>query len=73
MKLFLTALIALTLYPQSAIAQLDRTNRDIVSDLGIVKASTDATARRACKEKGGNIVVKTGGKYRCYYASRLPK
>lgn len=72
---FLAALCACVLLsPNVAIAQVNRTTGNKVSNLGNVFASSDREASRKCSAKGGNIVVKlTDGWYSCHYAQQLAK
>lgn len=71
------------LMPNMAIAQVDRTTGDKVSDLGSITASSDREASRLCRQRGGNLVVKktvpiknstkTSTYYECWYAQQLNK
>ena len=70
---FLPILCACVLFmPVSAIAQINRTAGERVSNLGNIKANGDRDASRKCYLKGGNIAVKViDGLYTCYYAEQL--
>ena len=70
---FLTVLCVCALFmPMSAIAQVNRTAGERVSNLGNIKANGDREASRKCTAIGGNIVVKMiDGWYVCYYAEQL--
>lgn len=71
MKL-LTALCACFLVSDVAIAQVNRTVGNKVSNLGNISASSDREASRLCRKRGGNVVVKlTDGRYSCHYAQQL--
>lgn len=72
MKL-LTALCALFLLPNVAIAQVNRTVVDNkVSNLGNITANSDREASRLCAKKGGNVVIRLGDRwYSCHYARQL--
>ena len=72
MKLLLTALALFTIQ-SPAIAQINRTAGDRISDLGAVSANNNREAAKACRKKGGNVVIKTGNSYTCFYAQRLAK
>jgi hypothetical protein len=71
-KLLIT--LALLSISTPAIAQVNRTAGDRVSNLGTVPASNNQEASRLCKAKGGNIVVhNTNGTYTCFYYEGLAK
>lgn len=72
MKL-LTALCVCSLFlPSGAIAQINRTIGNKVSNLGNIAARTNREASRLCSKRGGNIVVKQADRwYTCYYAQQL--
>lgn len=71
MKL-LTALCALFLLPNVAIAQVNRTVDNKVSNLGNITANSDREASRLCAKKGGNVVIRLGDRwYSCHYARQL--
>lgn len=61
--------------PEIAIAQVNRTKGDRVTNLGFITARSDQEARQICRrEKGGNLVVKhEEGRYSCHYAQQLAK
>lgn len=72
MKKLLTALCACFLISDVAIAQVNRTVGNKVSNLGNISANSDREASRLCSNRGGNIVVKIGDRwYRCHYAQQL--
>ena len=71
MKL-LTALCALFLLPNMAIAQVNRTVDNKVSNLGNITANSDREASRLCAKKGGNVVIRLSDRwYSCHYARQL--
>lgn len=71
MKL-LTVLCVCALIPDVAIAQINRTVGNKVSNLGNITANSDREASRLCRKRGGNVVVKyANGKYSCHYAQQL--
>jgi hypothetical protein len=65
---------ALLAIQSPAIAQVNRTAGDRVSNLGTVPARSNEEASRLCRAKGGNIVVhNTNGTYTCFYYEGLAK
>ena len=73
MKSLSLAIIALLLFPTTAIAQVNRTVGNKISNLGNITARNDIEAIAICRNtKGGNLVVRYAiGKYTCYYARPL--
>jgi hypothetical protein len=73
MKKLIVLTLALFAIQSPAIAQINRTAGDRVSDLGKIAANNNREAVKACQKKGGNIIVKSGNFYTCFYAERLAK
>lgn len=65
--------LALLSIATPAIAQVNRTVGDRVSNLGTVSANNNREAAKACRRKGGNIIVKRGNSYTCFYYQGLAK
>ena len=55
------------------LSQINRTSGDRISELGTFTASSNAEASRLCTAKGGNLVVKSGNSYTCYFWERLAR
>lgn len=73
MKL-LTALCACSLFlPSAAIAQINRNGGTKTSNLGAIAARSDQEAKRLCNQKGGNLLVKSGNSYTCYYTQTIAR
>jgi|GEM_PF-3136798 len=71
MKL-LTVLCVCALIPDVAIAQVNRTVGNKVSNLGNIVANSDRDASNQCRNRGGNVVVRLGDRwYSCHYAQQL--
>jgi hypothetical protein len=71
---YLIITLALLSISTPAIAQVNRTAGDRVSNLGAVPARSNEEASRLCRAKGGNIVVhNTNGTYTCFYYEGLAK
>ena len=73
MKLSLILALALFTLQLPASAQINRTSGDRISELGTFTASSNAEASRLCTAKGGNLVVKSGNSYTCYFWEKLAK
>lgn len=74
MKPLPLAILALLLCPAMAIAQVNRTVGNRVSNLGNITARNDIEAIAICRNtKGGNLVARVAGSnsYTCYYARPL--
>jgi hypothetical protein len=69
----LIIILALFAIQSPAIAQVNRTAGNRISDLGKITAKSNHDAAKACRKKGGNIAVKSGNLYTCFYAERLAK
>ncbi len=65
--------IALLAIQSPAIAQVNRTVGDRVSNLGALSAKSNEEAVKLCRRKGGNIIVKRGNSYTCFYYEGLAK
>jgi hypothetical protein len=72
MKLLLITLALLSI-STPAIAQVNRTAGDRVSNLGTVSAKNNREAAKLCRKKGGNVVIKSGKTYTCTYVQRLAR
>ena len=73
MKLSLILTLALIAFQIPVSAQINRTSGDRISELGTFSASSNAEASRLCTAKGGNLVVKSGNSYTCYFWEKLAK
>ena len=73
MKLSLIFALALFVLQLPAAAQINRTSGDRISELGTFSASSNAEASTKCTAKGGNLVVKSGNSYTCYFWEKLAK
>jgi hypothetical protein len=73
MKNIIIITLALLSIATPAIAQVNRTVGDRVSNLGFVLATNNREAVKACRAKGGNIIVKRGSSYTCFYYQGLAK
>jgi hypothetical protein len=70
---FLAVFISILFIPSIAIAQVDRSGGKKVSDLGNIATSNIQEAKKICRRKGGNLVIKYSNRYSCHYSQNLKK